>query len=308
MIEASFDAVRSRKAAVSRIYQYDTGQKLRLHGLPSQGELTDMDELLYDPSLPEGSRPVVASALVQYGYEWSERSEDYAAIPQEDGTWVVDLPDEYLSRADPVHMYVYVYHGEINIGTEEDEDYLIRGRTIYEGVFTPIARPAPSNTATPEQLERWEALTSPGGDVYEALAAVEAANENAQEQAAAALAAAAMLDPENADVTLRPIPAAQAAQENAEEAYELLRVTAGGWERLQVTVTTLAPGADPTAAVTTEGTRRRITLGVPKGETGDKGPTGARGPKDITITAEQKTYGNDDVRYLMRIRRNEEDE
>ena len=42
MIDASFDR-HSRSAAVSGIYQYDTGQRMRLRGLPSPEELLEKD-------------------------------------------------------------------------------------------------------------------------------------------------------------------------------------------------------------------------------------------------------------------------
>ena len=46
MIEASFEQGRGRSAAVSGAYQYDTGQRLRLRGLPSPSELLERDALL----------------------------------------------------------------------------------------------------------------------------------------------------------------------------------------------------------------------------------------------------------------------
>ena len=39
MIEASFEQGRGRSAAVSGAYQYDTGQRIRMHGLPGPEEL-----------------------------------------------------------------------------------------------------------------------------------------------------------------------------------------------------------------------------------------------------------------------------
>lgn len=313
MINASFDAARGRQAAISRVYQYDTGQRLRLHGLPSQGEMTDMDELLYDPERFGGNRPVVASVLVQYGYEWSERTEDYAAIPQEDGTWMVDIPDEFLKLTDPVHIYVYVFHGEKKIyegdgATQEDDVYLIRGRTMYEGVFTPIARPAPRNTATQAELEQWAARTGENGDVVAALSEAEAAIEYARAQKEAALAAAAALDPQNADVQVRPVLLAQEAAQEAEEKLQALVSIAGRWEKLLIETATLAPGASPDAAVTTANGKKKITLCLPKGDKGDKGDKGATGPADMTISAELIDYGDGNVRYKMNITLSEEDE
>lgn len=45
MIDAIFDR-HSRSAAVSGVYQYDTGQRLRLRGLPSPDEMLERDTLL----------------------------------------------------------------------------------------------------------------------------------------------------------------------------------------------------------------------------------------------------------------------
>ena len=35
MIEASFEQATHKSAAIGGIYQYDTGQRLRMHGLPT---------------------------------------------------------------------------------------------------------------------------------------------------------------------------------------------------------------------------------------------------------------------------------
>ena len=46
MIAASVDAQRSREAAISGTYQYDTGQRIRMYGLPAPDELSQMDDFL----------------------------------------------------------------------------------------------------------------------------------------------------------------------------------------------------------------------------------------------------------------------
>ncbi|MBQ2991329.1 MAG: hypothetical protein IJD60_08590 [Clostridia bacterium] len=286
MINASFDAALGRRASISRIYQYDTGQRLRLHGLPSQGELTEMDELVYDPALGQESRPAVASVLVQYGYEWDEKTEDRTALPEADGTWIAEIPDEYLTRTDPVHLYVHVFHGERTADAGGEEMLIMRGRTLYEGVFTPIARPAPNNIATPEQIAQWESRTGANGDVTLVLADAKAAAERAAAAKERALAAAAALDRENEDVAEKPITEALQAAQDADRARETLAEVTDGWDALLVETEKLAPGAAPTAAVSMEGRKKKLTFGLPQGETGDKGEKGDTGPADITITSE----------------------
>ena len=49
MIEASFDA-QGRSAAAAGAYQYDTGQRVRLHGLPSPEELAQRFGIRWLPS------------------------------------------------------------------------------------------------------------------------------------------------------------------------------------------------------------------------------------------------------------------
>ena len=63
MIEASFEQGRGRSAAVSGAYQYDTGQRIRMHGLPGPEELARRDEML--------SGELVA-VQAQFGYEGDE--------------------------------------------------------------------------------------------------------------------------------------------------------------------------------------------------------------------------------------------
>ena len=46
MIHASFDDKSHKSAAIAGIYQYDTGQRLKMHGLPSPKELAERDDFL----------------------------------------------------------------------------------------------------------------------------------------------------------------------------------------------------------------------------------------------------------------------
>lgn len=162
MMEASFDRMRS--AAISSAYQYDTGQRLRLHGLPSPQELAGRDDFL--------SGDLVS---VQAHYSYAGESQTEARIAVWDGearVWTAAVPDAYLLRNEDVHVYVYVGYGQ----TEES----MRAKTMYEAVFRPIARPAPGTSVTPDQTNAWDAL------VQEVNLAITSANTAASNANAAA--------------------------------------------------------------------------------------------------------------------------
>ena len=59
MIEASFEQATHKSAAIGGIYQYDTGQRLRMHGLPTPEELAEMDDFLVGDAV---------TVQAQYGY------------------------------------------------------------------------------------------------------------------------------------------------------------------------------------------------------------------------------------------------
>ena len=46
MINASFNSGKTRATAISGAYQYDTGQRLVMHGLPSPEEFSGEDDFL----------------------------------------------------------------------------------------------------------------------------------------------------------------------------------------------------------------------------------------------------------------------
>ena len=46
MIEANFESRTHKNAAIAGVYQYDTGQRLRMRGLPTPDELAEMDDFL----------------------------------------------------------------------------------------------------------------------------------------------------------------------------------------------------------------------------------------------------------------------
>lgn len=252
MIDASFDR-HSRSAAVSGIYQYDTGQRMRLRGLPSPEELLEKDALL------SGEEVTVQA---QFAYEGDSQTEPRLAEWDEArGAWIAAIPDDYLTRSENVRVLVEVYYG-----ADESSG---RTKTMYEGVFRPISRPASFGTVTQEQLEAWAAMEA---EIELSLVSAQTAMQNAHDRAqsaqtaeTAALAAAARAD-EAADT-------AQSAAETLEDTVQMLG-------RMAVRTVTLPAGAEATA--TLEG--GVLTYGIPRGADGAKGETGDTGPADIAFS------------------------
>ena len=252
MIDASFDR-HSRSAAVSGVYQYDTGQRLRLRGLPSPDEMLERDTLLSGEAV---------TVQAQFGYEGDSQTEPRLAAWDEDlYAWMVDIPDAYLTRSETVRVYVEVYYGADDNGA--------RTKTMYEGVFRPISRPASNDTATDDQLSAWETLAA---EVDLVLSTAGPAQQNAVSQAESAISAAntAQASADNAR---------EAAQEakDAEDALAALGRTLGG---MTVQTETLAAGSAATATLS----GNVLTLGIPRGADGAKGDMGDTGPADITLS------------------------
>lgn len=142
MLEAVFQADGSREAAVAGAYQYDTGQRIRMHGLPSPDELAQMDELLNVDAI---------TVQAQYSYKGDAQTETRLCMwSEEDGVWMADVPNAYLTRCASVQVFFYVLYGV--------DGELTRGKTVYEASFTPIHRPAPGTQVTPEQGNAWDVL------------------------------------------------------------------------------------------------------------------------------------------------------
>ena len=252
MIDASFDR-HSRSAAVSGVYQYDTGQRLRLRGLPSPDEMLERDTMLSGDAV---------TVQAQFAYEGDSQTEPrLAAWDDELQAWLVDIPDAYLTRSETVRVYVEVYYGADETGE--------RTKTMYEGVFKPISRPASNDTATEDQLEAWSQLSA---EVDLVLSTASPAQQDAVNQAESAISAAnaAQASADNAQ---------EAAQEAraAEDALSALGGTLGG---MTVRTQTLAAGSAATAALSGS----VLTLGIPRGADGAKGETGDTGPADITLS------------------------
>lgn len=252
MIDAIFDR-HSRSAAVSGIYQYDTGQRMRLRGLPSPEELLEKDALLSGEAV---------TVQAQFAYEGDSQTEPRLAAWDEDlYAWLVDIPDAYLTRSETVRVFVEVYYGADENGA--------RTKTMYEGVFKPISRTASNDTATDDQLEAWSTLDA---EVDLALSTAGPAQQNAVSQAESAISAAntAQASADNAREAAREA-------KDAEDALTAMGRTLGG---MTVQTETLAAGSAATATLSGS----VLTLGIPRGADGAKGETGDTGPADITLS------------------------
>ena len=170
--------------------QYDTGQRLRLRGLPTPDELAEKDDFLSGD---------VVTVQVQYAYEDESQTENcLATYDESEDAWFVPVPDKYLRRNYPVNFYVFVNYG---VSGETS-----RGETQYEGSFKPKARPAPSDEVTQDQLSAWDVL------VQEVNLALSATAEAASRANAAAASAADTTDKwANSTVSAKTLAAGSAA-------------------------------------------------------------------------------------------------
>ncbi|MBR3796923.1 MAG: hypothetical protein IKK34_12980 [Clostridia bacterium] len=258
MIDAIF-GTQERSAAAAGAYQYDTGQRIRLHGIPTPEELAEMDDFI------DGD---VVTVQVQYSYTGDSQTEmRLAAYDAREGVWMAQVPDVYLLRSEDVHLYVYVSYGE---SAEKG-----RAKTMYEAVFRPIGRPAPSDAVTPDQINAWNALVQ---EINLAISSTNTAESGANAAADVALTAA-----ENAR------EAAQGAQNAAEEAKGDGALVQRAWMNATVSADTLEPGAAATVTLTENEGIKHLAYGIPRGrdgEKGDKGDKGDTGPAGVRFTLE----------------------
>lgn len=254
MIEASFEHGGQRSAAVSGAYQYDTGQRLRMHGLPSPEELAKEDDFLSGD---------MVTMQVHFGLKGDTQTQARLALWEEESQcWLAMIPDEYLLTAESVYAYVYVSYGLDEAGNG-------RTKTMYELVFRPIERPAPNNVVTGEQWEAWAVKKE---ETQMAIDALAAAAKNAQDSVNGAQEAG---------------QAAKTAAQEASEAAQAVQVEderiesiQARWDAMDVRTVSLAAGSQATASI--QG--GVLTLGLPSGAKGAKGETGDTGPADISLS------------------------
>lgn len=279
MIHASFDDRSHKSAAIAGIYQYDTGQRLKMHGLPSPRELAERDDFLSGDAV---------TVQAQYGFVGDSQTETrMASYDEGSGCWTADIPDIYLTRSSTVKVFVYVGYGAAEGAG--------RSKTCYEGSFTPVSRPAPGTQVTPEQTNAWDALVA---EVNLTLAkmntAVSGANAAAETAGTAAKAAdKAAGGAESAAKTAGDAAgSASSAAEAANTAAAGANTQAEHLQNMVVQAATREYGSGSTASLTDDGVKKILSLGLErgmpgrdgaKGDKGEKGDPGDPGPAGVTF-------------------------
>lgn len=297
MIHASFDDKSHKSAAIAGIYQYDTGQRLKMHGLPSPKELAEKDDFLSGD---------MVTVQAQYGFIGDSQTETrLASYDEASGCWTADIPDIYLTRSSTVKVFVYVGYGAAEGAG--------RSKTCYEGSFTPISRPAPGTQVTPGQANAWDELVAEvnltlakmntatsGANAATETANVAASGANqaaeAANKAAEAASAAAGAANKAAGAANTAAGSANSAAESANQAAEAANTAAGSAntqaEHLQnmvVQAATREYGSGSTASLTDDGKKKILSLGLERGmpgkdgEKGEKGEKGDTGPAGVTF-------------------------
>ena len=293
MIHASFDDRSHKSAAIAGIYQYDTGQRLKMHGLPSPKELAEKDDFLSGD---------VVTVQAQYGFIGDSQTETrLASYDEASGCWTADIPDIYLTRSSTVKVFVYVGYGAAEGAG--------RSKTCYEGSFTPISRPAPGTQVTPGQANAWDELVAEVNltlaKMNTATSGANAATETANvatsgaNQAAEAANKAAEAASSAAGAANTAAGSANSAAEAANQAAKAANTAAAGAntqaEHLQnmvVQAATREYGSGSTVSLTDDGVKKILLLGLErgmpgrdgeKGDKGEKGNKGDTGPAGVTF-------------------------
>lgn len=275
MIHASFDDKSHKSAAIAGIYQYDTGQRLKMHGLPSPRELAERDDFLSGDAV---------TVQAQYGFVGDSQTETrMASYDEGSGCWTADIPDIYLTRSSTVKVFVYVSYGAAEGAG--------RSKTCYEGSFTPVSRPAPGTQVTPEQTNAWDALVAEVNltlaKMNTAVSGANAATETAGTAAKAADKAAG--GAESAAKTAGDAAgSANSAAEAANTAAAGANTQAEHLQNMVVQAATREYGSGSTASLTDDGEKKVLSLGLERGmpgRDGAKGDKGEKGDKGDTGTA-----------------------
>ena len=254
MIEASFEQNADRGAVVSGAYQYDTGQRLRMHGLPSPRELAEADDFLSGD---------MVTVQVHFGFKGESQTEARLALWSEaEYCYVTSIPDAYLQKDECVYAYVYVSYGLDEAGNG-------RTKTLYELTMRPISRPAPNNMATDAQ---WDAWATKAEETELALEDIKQATLDAQEADGRAREAerAAREAKDNA----------LTAEKQAQDAAQQLQSVEQRWAQMNVNAVSLPAGSAASALLSGS----TLTLGLPRGADGAKGEPGDTGPADISLS------------------------
>lgn len=279
MIHASFDDRSHKSAAIAGIYQYDTGQRLKMHGLPSPRELAERDDFLSGDAV---------TVQAQYGFVGDSQTETrMASYDEGNGCWTADIPDIYLTRSSTVKVFVYVSYGAAEGAG--------RSKTCYEGSFTPVSRPAPGTQVTPEQTNAWDALVAEVNltlaKMNTAVSGANAATETANVAASGANQAAEAAN-KAAGTANTAAGSANSAAEAANQAAEAANTAAAGantqaahLQNMVVQAATREYGSGSTASLTDDGVKKILSLGLERGMPGRDGAKGDKGEKGDTGTA-----------------------
>lgn len=279
MIHASFDDRSHKSAAIAGIYQYDTGQRLKMHGLPSPRELAERDDFLSGDAV---------TVQAQYGFIGDSQTETrLASYDEASGCWTADIPDIYLTRSSTVKVFVYVGYGAAEGAG--------RSKTCYEGSFTPVSRPAPGTQVTPEQTNAWDALVAEVNltlaKMNTAVSGANAATETANVAASGANQAAEAAN-KAAGTANTAAGSANSAAEAANTAAAGANTQAAHLQSMVVQAATREYGSGSTASLTDDGEKKILSLGLErgmpgrdgvKGDKGEKGDKGDTGPAGVTF-------------------------
>lgn len=124
-MKASFDPGK-RVATAEYAYRYDRGQVLEVYGI-------------------EGIDEPGVTVSMHYGLS-TDANTVSEAVTVDGDTLRAKVPDTILQHNQEAHAYIY-----ISKGTD-------MARTLYEVIFTPIDRPAPSDTVPEEVSNEWDTL------------------------------------------------------------------------------------------------------------------------------------------------------
>ena len=124
-MKASFDPGK-RVATAEYAYRYDRGQVLEVYGI-------------------EGIEEPGVTVSMHYGLS-TDANTVSEAVTVDGDTLRAKVPDTILQHNQEAHAYIY-----ISKGTD-------MARTLYEVIFTPIDRPAPSDTVPEEVSNEWDTL------------------------------------------------------------------------------------------------------------------------------------------------------
>ena len=124
-MKASFDPGK-RVATAEYAYRYDRGQVLEVYGI-------------------EGIDEPGVTVSMHYGLS-TDANTVSEAVTVDGDTLRAKVPDTILQHNQEAHAYIY-----ISKGTDV-------ARTLYEVIFTPIDRPAPSDTVPEEVSNEWDTL------------------------------------------------------------------------------------------------------------------------------------------------------